>query len=241
MISPGPAAARVPFPVGGLLFDLDNTLHDRDKAFDRWARAFAAETLELRDRAEREEAVAHLVAIDEGGDAAKRAVFEAVRARHPGVRLGAEEMIALFYAQRLEHMALDEDAARLLDALLGAGIPYGIVTNGPAEQQDKLCRLGLDRLTPCIFVSGVFGADKPDPAIFLAAAQRLGVPAAKVLFVGDHPEKDVAGARSAGMRTAWLSRGRDWPEREYPERPDLILDSLRELQQQLGLEPPPTR
>jgi putative hydrolase of the HAD superfamily len=42
-----------------------------------------------------------------------------------------------------------------------------------------------------------------DPAIFLRAANRVGVTAARACHVGDHPVVDVWGARSAGLRTIW--------------------------------------
>ena len=44
------------------------------------------------------------------------------------------------------------------------------------------------------------GAEKPDPRIFQLALERLGTPAAASIFVGDSTERDVAGARAAGMR-----------------------------------------
>jgi putative hydrolase of the HAD superfamily len=46
--------------------------------------------------------------------------------------------------------------------------------------------------------------------------------------VGDHPENDVEGARSAGLRSAWMNRnGNDWPKQL--SRPDAILTSMSEL------------
>ncbi|HEY6865985.1 MAG TPA: HAD-IA family hydrolase, partial [Candidatus Eisenbacteria bacterium] len=43
------------------------------------------------------------------------------------------------------------------------------------------------------------GIEKPDPAIFRLALDRLGVAAARALFVGDIRSVDEAGARGAGM------------------------------------------
>ncbi len=40
----------------------------------------------------------------------------------------------------------------------------------------------------------------PDPRIFRVALERLRVPAAAALYVGDHPQHDVAAARLAGLR-----------------------------------------
>jgi len=41
----------------------------------------------------------------------------------------------------------------------------------------------------------------------------LGVAPGEILHVGDDPVLDVAGAREAGLRTAWINRERvAWPE-----------------------------
>lgn len=73
------------------------------------------------------------------------------------------------------------------------------------------------------------GVAKPDPRIFQAAAERLGVAPDAILHVGDDPALDVAGARDAGLRTAWINRaGNPWPE-ALGRAPDLDLRDLGEL------------
>jgi putative hydrolase of the HAD superfamily len=56
----------------------------------------------------------------------------------------------------------------------------------------------------------------------------LGVPAARILFVGDDPDLDVHAPRAVGMRAAWINRrGMPWPERLRP--PELIVRDCTEL------------
>ena len=43
----------------------------------------------------------------------------------------------------------------------------------------------------------------PDPEIFQRALERCGVEPCQALFVGDHPDVDVAGARRAGLVAVW--------------------------------------
>ena len=50
------------------------------------------------------------------------------------------------------------------------------------------------------------GKMKPSPVPFIAISQRTGVPPSRILFVGDSFEKDVMGARAAGMCGALLAR-----------------------------------
>jgi FMN phosphatase YigB (HAD superfamily) len=50
------------------------------------------------------------------------------------------------------------------------------------------------------------GCYKPAPDIFARALDRLGLAPSEVLHVGDSDVDDVAGARAAGLRVAWLNR-----------------------------------
>jgi putative hydrolase of the HAD superfamily len=72
------------------------------------------------------------------------------------------------------------------------------------------------------------GSAKPAQPIFLEAVSRAGVGVEETLHVGDHPEIDIAGAREAGLRTAWIDRNGDgWPDRMAP--PDVIVSTIAEL------------
>jgi putative hydrolase of the HAD superfamily len=125
-------------------------------------------------------------------------------------------------------MKLEDDAVTLLAELRERGVPVGIVTNGSVAQWDKLHHMRLHDVTDCIVVSADHGADKPEPSIFLAAAQRLGVSPESILFVGDHVENDVLGAQAVGMHAAWIRRGREWPA-DVHGQPDFVIDRLSEL------------
>jgi len=221
--------------VRAVLFDLDNTLHDRDAAFRRWAERFAAERLGLvPETAPFQEVVAEMIARDDSGYGSKPALFTTLRERHASaLPENVETLVERFHAALVRETRLEAETQALLDRLGAARIPFGIVTNGSARQQRKIVHLGLDRRTDCVLISGVFGARKPDPAIFLAAATRLGVASedtGTILFVGDHPENDICGAQGAGMRTAWVHRGMPtWPAALADSPPDLAVRSVADL------------
>jgi len=224
---------RDAFTVAALLFDLDNTLFDRDWAVRRWAEAFARAHLALPDdnAGARAEAVAFALALDARGYGAKPPMFAALKARYPALSASVEELVDAFYRQVPTYAALDGGARRLLDALEYARVPFGIVTNGSRYQLHTIQALGLDARTPCILVSELVGCRKPDTAIFAAAAARLRVQPGAVLFVGDNPEADVWGAHRAGMRTAWLrrDRGQAWPATIAERCADLTIGALDDL------------
>ncbi len=115
------------------------------------------------------------------------------------------------------------DAVPALTAL-AARVPLVSISNGNAD----LARIGLDRHFQASFSARELGVAKPSAGIFHAACARLGLAPEHVLHVGDDPELDVAGARGAGLRTAWLDRhGSCWPDDQ--SAPDVHLNSLHEL------------
>jgi beta-phosphoglucomutase len=90
-------------------------------------------------------------------------------------------------------------AVELIDALSAAGFRLGVGSSGPPENvQLTLAKLGrADR-----FDAVVTGADvvhgKPNPEVFLKAAQRLGVPPARCAVIEDAPQ-GIEAANAAGM------------------------------------------
>ncbi|WP_242089014.1 HAD family hydrolase [Curtobacterium sp. DN_7.5] len=102
------------------------------------------------------------------------------------------------------------DVVPLLRTLRQRGYRIGLLTNGSeAQQRDKLARTGLADAFDAVCVSERIGVQKPDPRAFTILAERLGVEAGACLFVGDDPERDVAGARRAGMCAVLVDRSAD--------------------------------
>jgi putative hydrolase of the HAD superfamily len=217
-------------PVSAVLFDLDNTLADRDRAFRAWAGWFAQKHLALVDLQGADEAVAELIALDADGRISKDVMFSTLKDRYSHLTEDVTTLAAAFREQLLGYLPpLEDGAARLIDALDAAGMPWGIDTNGSMTQLRKVEKLDLVARAACIVISDDVGARKPDPAIFHAAAARIGIAPARILVVGDHPAADVAGAVRARMQTAWLRRGREWPAHSIEAVPNVIVDALDEL------------
>ncbi len=89
------------------------------------------------------------------------------------------------------------DTAPVLSALRARGLRVGVVSNVPVDLRPVFRKHGLDGLVDSFTHSFEVGAEKPDPAIFLAAARALGVMPSETLMVGDHPVD--AGAERTGM------------------------------------------
>jgi len=83
------------------------------------------------------------------------------------------------------------------------------LTNGNAD----LAVIGIAHHFEVSLSAGALGCAKPDPRSYAALAHALTLKPAQILFVGDEPQADVVGPRTAGMQTVWVNRGgAAWPD-----------------------------
>jgi HAD superfamily hydrolase (TIGR01549 family) len=87
---------------------------------------------------------------------------------------------------------------------------------------------GLAHLFEVVVISAEVRLRKPDRRIFDHMCELLRVAPHEVLFVGDTPRDDMLGAREAGMRTAWISKGAPAIPEGIPA-PDFIIPDLSDL------------
>jgi putative hydrolase of the HAD superfamily len=137
--------------------------------------------------------------------------------------------------RRFRHALLEAPAASVDGvARLGAlGLPLALVSNAGLDE------VGAWRESPLAphFTVALFSCHekvmKPDPAIYLRAASRLGVDPAGCLFVGDGGSGEHAGAREAGMRTVLLlgllERSLPQAAAARPRNTDWVRHSMDEL------------
>jgi putative hydrolase of the HAD superfamily len=134
----------------------------------------------------------------------------------------AEPAFEVFFAAR-QDVELYEDVLPALQQL-ARRYPLVAVSNGNADVQ----RVGLGGYFKAALSAHSLGVAKPDPRIFEAAADAVGVQAHEVLHVGDDAALDVLGALDAGMQTVWVSRAPDaaWA---HGQQPHLRVANLAEL------------
>jgi HAD superfamily hydrolase (TIGR01509 family) len=88
-----------------------------------------------------------------------------------------------------------------LAGLRARGLALAVVANWDFSLHKHLRGHGLQGWFDTIVTSAETGLRKPDPGPFRAALERLGVPPARALHVGDHAS-DEEGAAAAGMHFA---------------------------------------
>jgi putative hydrolase of the HAD superfamily len=92
----------------------------------------------------------------------------------------------------------------LLADLVTRSFELGVVSNGCGNVGRLCVDLGYAPFLSLIVDSRCVGFFKPDPAIFIYAAGKLGRDPGDVMMVGDSFDRDVRPAKGIGMKTAWL-------------------------------------
>ncbi len=97
-----------------------------------------------------------------------------------------------------------------------------------AWAEPELRAVGIHGHFKPIIVSGDFGFRKPDPRLFQAALDGLGLGPEEALFVGDDMYRDVYGARRMGLKTIYFASRQGGKAVEGVE-PDYIIYQFAEL------------
>jgi putative hydrolase of the HAD superfamily len=127
------------------------------------------------------------------------------------------ELAELYGRERRARHAVFADAAPALEWARREYRMLALVTNGAScLQREKLAASGLERYFDVIVVSGEVGVGKPSAPIYALTLERLGVRASAAAMIGDSLERDVEGARAAGLHAVWLNRRRRTPTGPAP-------------------------
>jgi putative hydrolase of the HAD superfamily len=140
----------------------------------------------------------------------------------------AAELAEFFAIDRSRrHVVFSESEQVLHD--LKKKFRLALITNGaPDIQSTKIDGSNLASFFETIIISGDHGFGKPDHRIFRLALERLKVAAHEAVMVGDSLNRDIAGARAAGIRTIWINRYQRTLTDSHPV-PDIELTDLRDL------------
>jgi len=185
------------------LFDLDGTLVDSVyQHVLAWKQALDAEGIELSVwRIHRKIGMS-------GG------LFTNQLLRETGIEISAKRVERLRQAHAAAYRQQANDirplpgARELLNWLLEAGIPCAIATSGRMETAAvNLDSLGVDPDRIPVVTRDQVKYAKPDPDLFLAAAERLNAPIETAVVVGDSIWDMLAAVRCRALGVGLLSGG----------------------------------
>lgn len=161
--------------------------------------------------------------------------------RETATKMGArlpEDWVDGFYDRMIEtlvkHVKIIPDVAKVMDRLDAACIPYCVASNGPMRKMRATLQCtGLwDRLEGRIHSAHDVGIAKPDPGLFLHAANAEGVAPTACVVIEDSSSGAQA-ARAAGMRCFGFAR--DTPEAKLTAHGAVPFRQMRSLPRLLKL------
>jgi putative hydrolase of the HAD superfamily len=148
-----------------------------------------------------------------------------------------EEHLERYRKRQWERHARDfklrDGVIETLSELRNRGLYLGIVSNIDEDQLNYLVELGQIRpYFDSLISSEKAKSCKPDPVIFEKALSLAGCRPDEVLFVGDTPPADIAGANQAGMRSVLI---RTPNGRKPPETDPIPMHIIRRIPDLLAL------
>ncbi len=228
------AIRAVFFDLGGTLFSYRATRPHFDRVLEALAREHGIEEPYERVRAHYRAAMSAA-----GADYNSRPYYlhrDLFRAAYLGMLRAygreARDSEALYEAQSevgARFVTLRPGVRETLAALRTRGLQLGIVSNIDDDQFRAIwARLGIAALFDATTTSEEARSCKPDPGIYQVALSKApGIAAPDVLFVGDSPQHDFAGAKPLGMRTAWIMERH--AELSEAVRPDHVITEIPQL------------
>ena len=188
-----------------ILFDLDNTLIDRQRIFKEMLMHKIEEFHTSISKEELEKIVDEIIVWDNYGNQHRLVVFQRYIDKY-NVDVTAEELNAYWDDHSGEFVYVFEDA---LDTLqyLKSKYKLGIVSNGnTVSQRRKINQLPFLEMFDYTLVSGEIGIHKPNVGIFNKVCEEMKVLPQECVFVGDNYRCDIKGSYHAGMKPVWINK-----------------------------------
>ena len=183
-----------------MIFDVDGTLVDSvDFHAEAWQKAFSAfgfdfDLIKVRSQ------------IGKGGDQLLPVFLQGDALERHGRRIEAYRQ-DLFEREYFHRVRGFPRVPELFRFLIAAGKTIALGSSAKTDDLDVYKRAaGIEGLTTVETTSDDAERSKPHPDIFIAALDRLKLPAKSVVVVGDTPY-DVEAAKKAGMATTGLLCG----------------------------------
>lgn len=195
-----------------VIFDLDNTLVDRDASLRRFGHVLIDKFGLDADRMSSDEVCNLITDADGGGYRPKVDFFNDLSEKIPWHNTPSVPALTALYAELFPQCTEPMPGLiETLDRLRNDKYLIGLITNGSTIMQTgKIERLSLQSLLDHITISESAGVRKPDKKIFIQTLEAMALTPEQAWYVGDHPLNDVVGASRAGMTAIWFRRNEAW-------------------------------
>ena len=209
-----------------VLFDLDETLLNRDASVQWFVAAQYQRLISALGHIPQPDYVARWLELDCRGHVWKDVVYQQLVLEFEITKSSWQELLHDYETQFIFHCVPFAGLKEMLAFFKQQDYRLGIVSNGRGIFQSRaIDGLGIASFFDTILISEVEELRKPQPEIFHRALFKLSSVANEAVFVGDDPEADVRGAKSAGLKAVW-KRNQFHIE---PKEANSIIDELYEL------------
>jgi putative hydrolase of the HAD superfamily len=231
--------------IEAIFLDTGNTMRlvVKDAVFQNRARLQLAQLVETRESSD-----SFFQKLNERYEASKKKSKE-TQFQVPEKELWTRWMLPDFPPEKIEPLAgrltrlwIDQAGRRVPRAdvkptiieLNQRGYKLGIIANSISDTEipDWLQADGLEKYFSAVALSSKMGNRKPDPEIYLKAAQMIGVDPIRCAYVGDNPTRDILGARAARYGMVVIILEAATLQKEPPRerfKPDGIIGEFAEL------------
>lgn len=216
--------------IKAVVFDLDNTLFDFMKMKRMAIEAAVPAMIDAGLNMNSEEAFARIDTIYRELGMEYQQVFDKFLEEsrgHINLKVLSSGIVAYRKAREAALIPYPHVYSTLI-ALTKLGVKIGVLSDAPGrEAWLRLAYMNLLHHFDKVVTFDDTGERKPNPTGFRTILGQLGVEAAEALMVGDWAERDMVGAKSIGMKTAFAKYG-DTSGNQNPES-DYILNDISEL------------
>lgn len=187
--------------IQAVLFDLDGTLID--SAPDLGA---AVDKMRV-DRGMSSLPLAHYRPMAGAGARGMIRLAFGFTPEHPDYDAMKEEFFRNYESCMTERTFAFEGVAQMIAALVGAKLPWGVVTNKSKRFAEPLTQaMPLFKSSAVLICGDTTPHAKPHPEPLLEAARRLGLDPSACIYVGDD-ERDIVAGHAAQMKTVAATYG----------------------------------
>lgn len=191
-----------------MLFDLDDTLLNRDRAVDKMFCLVLEKCYEDVEHSVQQQMLKKFKVYDKRdyGYSDKTKVLESFFDDFPPKYRLPRSNIQEFWNKHFPHcFSIDQNTIDIVNTIK-RHMKVAIITNGlTVRQKAKIMNTNLNSCFEIVVISEEAGFSKPDKRIFEIALNKLGVQPEEALFVGDDIEKDIGGCQSTNIKGIWFN------------------------------------
>ena len=216
--------------IKAVIFDVDNTLTDFMRVKRACVEAAVEGMIDAGLRVPKDEMVAKIFDTYWKEGVEDQKIFDKVLKAEFG-RIDYKLLAAGIVGYRRSKagtMALYPHVNMTLLELMRLGVKSAALSDAPKlEVWLRIVGLGLHHFFDQVVTSQDLGTHKPAPEPFRKALEVLGSQPGETIMVGDWADRDVAGAKSLGIRTAWAKYGDTHETKDSGA--EFVLDDIYEL------------